>query len=94
MRPVQAAADATGVWWVPEVQCAGGRCSGADIYFPRPRLAVMIDGAGHTHVQVHTKSVEQQQRTDSYFDNEVVRQGLRALRHRSAGLRAAGTQPA
>lgn len=80
VQPVHATADATGQHWVAEVQCAGGRCSGADLYFPRLKLAVMVDGAGHTHVQVHTKTLEQQQRTDAYFDNEVVRQGLRALR--------------
>lgn len=80
VRPVHAAADATGELWVAEVHCVQGHCSPADLYFPEKRLAVQVDGAGHTDVQVHGKTLEQQQRTDAFFDNEVVRQGLRALR--------------
>lgn len=78
--PVQAAATASQQLWVPEVRCLLGRFSPADIWLPRLRLALQIDGAGHQFVQVHSKTLAQQQRTDWLFDNETVRQGQRALR--------------
>lgn len=80
VQPVRDAADATGQLWLAEHHCLPGRCSPADIWLPAYRLAIQVDGAGHTDVAVYSKTLAQQQRTDAYFDNEVVRQGLRALR--------------
>lgn len=77
---VQAAASSSAQLWVPEVHCLEGRFSPADLWLPLLRLAVQIDGAGHQFVQVYSKTLEQQQHTDWRFDNETVRQGLRALR--------------
>lgn len=98
MPPVQAAADATAQLWLPEVHCLRGHCSPADIWLPQHDLAIQIDGAGHQYVDVHTKTLAQQQETDNWFDNEIVRQGLRAVRihyrdaERAAELLAAAIQ--
>jgi hypothetical protein len=78
--PVQQATEATEHFWLPEVHCLRGHCSPADIWLPGLKLAVQIDGAGHQFVDVYSKTLEQQQETDRFFDNEIVRQGLRALR--------------
>ena len=77
---VQAAASNSQQPWVPEVHCLRGRFSTADIWILALQLAVMIDGAGHQYVQVHSKTLGEQQDTDWRFDNEVLQQGLRALR--------------
>lgn len=78
---VQAAADGSGHVWVPEAHClAGGHYSPADMLLPLLRLAVQIDGPQHQFVPMYNKTLEQQQQTDRRFDNEIVKQGQRALR--------------
>lgn len=65
--------------WLVDIRVLKGAYSSADVWIPKLRLMLMIDGEGHFG-DMHADNVQVQQARDDRFNVEALKQGHRVLR--------------
>lgn len=71
---------ALGLIWLAEVKVLMGWRGAADIWVHHLQLLIQVDGAQHTNTGYRSNTLGDQQAIDGRWNNEVLRQGMRALR--------------
>jgi hypothetical protein len=69
-----------GVFFEVFVKVLKGHFGSADLYIPHLDLIIAVDGPHHMEEAIYTTPLAQQQRIDSEFNDECVRQRRRLLR--------------